>query len=93
MFSFAAHTSIKKAQQMYPEAALESLVAKIDGMLERNVWKEVMFDSITAKQKREILYSSTIVKEKYNLDGEFTSMKSKVVTGDNGQNLEDIPER
>jgi hypothetical protein len=53
----------------------------------------VFFESLTKKQQKNILYSSTIVKEKYNLDGEPTSMKTRVVTGGNGQNLEDIPEK
>ena len=93
MFSFAAHTSIQKALQLYPGVALQSLINEIDGMLARKVWKGVLFESLTKKQQKEILYSSTIVKEKYNLDGESTSMKTRIVTGGNGQNLEDIPER
>jgi hypothetical protein len=93
MFSFAAHTSIRKALQLYPEVALQSLINEIDGMLTRKVWKGVLFENLTKKQQKEILYSSTIVKEKYNLDGEPTSMKTRVVTGGDGQKLEDIPER
>ena len=50
MFNFAAQTSIGKAMQLYPEAALKSLVAEIDGMLERKVWKGVLFDSLKKKQ-------------------------------------------
>ena len=84
MFSFAAHTSIKKALQLYPEVALQSLINEIDGMLARKVWKGVLFENLTKKQQKEILYSSTIVKEIYNLDGEPTSMKTRVVTGGNG---------
>jgi hypothetical protein len=64
MFSFAAHTSINKALQLYPEVALQSLINEIDGMLARKVWKGVLFESLTKKQQKEILYSSTIVKEK-----------------------------
>ena len=93
IFSFAAHTSIKKALQLYPEVALQSLINEIDGMLARKVWKGVLFESLTKKQQKEILYSSTIVKEKYNLEGESISMKTRMVTGGKGQNLEDIPER
>jgi hypothetical protein len=93
MFSFAAHTSINKALQLYPEVALQSLINEIDGMLNRKVWKGVLFESLTKKQQKQILYSSTIVKEKFNLNGESTSMKTRVVTGGNGQKLEDIPER
>jgi len=37
MFNFAAQTSIRKALMLYPEAALKSLIADIDGMLERKV--------------------------------------------------------
>jgi hypothetical protein len=81
MFSFAAHTSITKALQLYPEVALQSLINEIDGMLTRKVWKGVLFENLTKKQQKNILYSSTIVKEKYNLDGEPTSMKTRVVTG------------
>ena len=92
-FSFAANTSIKKALQLYPQVALESIKAEIDGMLERKVWKGVLFGSLSEKQKRSVLYSSTIVKEKFGLDGRFVTMKSRVVTGGDGQNIEDVPER
>ena len=91
--SFAAHTSIKKALQLYPQVALDSLTAEIDGMLARKVWKGVLFGSLSEKQKKSVLYSSTLVKEKFDLDGKFVTMKSRVVTGGDGQNIEDIPER
>lgn len=93
MFSFAAHTSIKKALQLSPDVALQSLINEIDGMITRKVWKGVLFESLNKKQQKEILYSSTTVKEKYNLEGESISMKTRMVTGGNGQNLGDIPER
>jgi hypothetical protein len=93
MFSFAAHTSIGKALKLYPEVALKSLTDEIDGMLDRKVWKGVLYDSLTAKQKKSVLFSSTITKEKYDLDGNFITVKSRIVTGGDGQNLEDIPER
>ena len=64
MFSFAAHTSIGKALKLYPEVALKSLTDEIDGMLQRKVWKGVLYDSLTPKQKNSILFSSTIIKEK-----------------------------
>ena len=91
-FSFATHTSIKKALQIYPQVALESIKAEIDGMLERKVWKGELFGSLSEKQKRSVLYSSTIVKEKLDLDGNFVTMKSRVVTVGDGQDIEDIPE-
>jgi len=93
MFSFAAHTSIGKALKLYPEVALKSLTDEIDGMLDRKVWKGVLYDSLTAKQKKSVLFSSTITKEKYDLDGNFITVKSRIVTGGDGQNIEDIPER
>jgi hypothetical protein len=93
MFSFAAHTSISKALRLYPEVALKSLTDEIDGMLNRKVWKGVLYDSLTTKQKKSVLFSSTITKEKYDLDGNFITVKSRIVTGGDGQNLEDIPER
>ena len=93
MSSFAAHTSIGKALKLYPEVALKSLTDEIYGMLQRKVWKGVLYDSLTPKQKQSILFSSTIIKEKYNLDGDFITVKSRIVTGGDGQNLEDILER
>ena len=93
MFNFAAQTSIKKAIQLYTEAALKSLVAEIDGMLERKVWRGVLFDSLAEKQKKSVLYSSTKVKEKFDLDGKFITIKSRMVTGGDRQIMEDIPER
>ena len=50
---------------------MESLISEIDGMLNRKVLKGVLYDSLTNKQKQSILHSSTIVKEKFNLDGDF----------------------
>jgi len=93
MFSFAAQTSIKKALMLYPKAAMESLISEIDSMLNRKVWKGVLYDSLTTKQKQSILHSSTIVKEKFNLDGEFLLIKTKLVTGGDGQDKAEIPER
>ena len=93
MFSFAAQTSIKKALISYPEAALKSLISEIDGMLDRKVWKGVLYDNLTNKQKQSILHSSTIVKEKYNLDGEFLLIKTRLVTGGDGQDKAEVPER
>ena len=46
-----------------------------------------MYDSLTPKQKKSILQSSTIVKEKFNLDGEFLMINSRMVSGGNGQNV------
>ena len=89
MFSFAAQEALK----LYPEVALKSLTDEIDGMLDRKVWNGVLYDSLTTKQKKSILFSSTIIKEKYDLDGKFITVKSRIVTGGDGQNLEDIPER
>ena len=57
------------------------------------VWKVVLFGSLSEKQKRSVLYSSTIVKEKFDLDGKFVTMKSRVVTGGDGKDIEEIPER
>jgi hypothetical protein len=93
MFSFAAQTSIKKALALYPEAALKSLISEIDGMLERKVWKGVLYANLTPKQRNSILHSSTIVKEKFNLDGDFLLIKTRLVTGGDGQNKSEIPER
>ena len=92
MFNFAAQTSIKKALALYPEAALKSLISEIGGMIDRKVWKGVLYDSITQKQKNSKLHSSTIVKEKYNLDGEFTLIKTRLVSGGDGQDKDEIPE-
>ena len=47
---------------------------------------------IFAEETAAILQSSTKVKEKFNLDGEFLMIKSRMVSGGNGQNIEDIPE-
>ena len=52
-----------------------------------------MYDTLTNKQKQSILHSSTIVKEKYNLDGEFLIIKTRLVTGGDGQDKSEIPER
>jgi hypothetical protein len=49
-FSFAAHTSIRKALQLYPQVALDSITAEIDGMLARKVWKGVLYGSLSEKQ-------------------------------------------
>jgi hypothetical protein len=62
-------------------------------MLARKVWKGVLYGSRSEKQKKSVLFCSTIVKEKFDLDGNFITMKSRVVTGGDGQNVEDIPER
>ena len=72
MFNFAAQTSIKKALSLYPEAAMKSLISEIDGMLNRKVWKGVLYANLTQKQRKSVLHSSTIVKEKLNLDGNKT---------------------
>jgi len=93
MFSFAAQTSIKKALALYPEAALKSLISEIDGMLERKVWKGVLYANLTPKQRNSILHSSTIVKEKFDLDGDFLLIKTRLVTGGDGQIKSEIPER
>ena len=69
------------------------MIAEVDGMLERKVWKGVLYDTLTNKQKQSILYSSTIVKEKYNLDGDFLLIKTRLVTGGDGQDKSEIPER
>ena len=62
-------------------------------MLARKAWKGVLFGSLSEKQKKSVLYSSTVLKEKFDLDCKFVTIKSRVVTGGDGQNLEDIPER
>ena len=72
---------------------MKSLILEIDGMLDRKVWKGVLYDNLTNKQKQSILHPSTIVKEKYNLDGEFLIIKTRLVTGGDGQDKSEIPER
>ena len=67
-FSFAAHTSIRKALQLYPQIALDSIRAEIDGMLACKVWKGVLYGSLSEKQKKSVLFSSTIDKEKFDLE-------------------------
>ena len=93
MFNFAAHISITKALRLYPDEALKSLTDEVDGMLSRKVWKGKLYGNLTEKQKKSVLYSSTIVKEKYDLDGKFIKIKSKMDTGGNHQDINDIPER
>ena len=93
MFNFAAHISIAKALKLYPIDALKSLTDEIDGMLSRKVWKGQLYGNLTEKQKKSVLYSSTIVKEKLDLDGKFIKIKSRMVTGGNHQDINDVPER
>ena len=94
MFNFAAHISITKALKLYPVDALKSLTDEIDGMLSRRVWKGQLYGNLTEKQKKSVLYSSTIVKEKLDLDGKFIKIKSRMVTGGgNNQDINDVPER
>ena len=93
MFNFSAYISITKALRLYPDEALKSLTDEVDGMLSRKVWKGKLYGNLTEKQKKSVLYSSTIVKEKYDLDGKFIKIKSKMDTGGNHQDINDIPER
>ena len=49
--------------------------------------------AIRLSEKKTVLYSSTIVKEKFDLDGKFITIKSRMVIGGDRQIMEDIPER
>ena len=93
MFNFAAHISITKALKIYTVDAQKSLTDEVDEMLSRKVWKGKLYGSLTEKQKKSILYSSTIVKDKFDLDGNFIKIKPRMVTGGNHQDINDIPER
>jgi hypothetical protein len=84
--------SAKKAIDLYPEAGIESLIKEIDGMLERQVWIGKFYSDLTAAQKANILNCSTIVKDKFDLEGNFIKLKSRIVTNGSRQDLSKIPE-
>ena len=91
-FNFAAHMSAKKAIDLYPEAGMESLIKEIDGMLERKVWIGKFYSDLSPAQRATILNCSTIVKDKFDLEGNFIKLKSRIVTNGSRQDLSKIPE-
>jgi len=91
-YNFASHMSAKKALELYPEVGMESLIKEIDGMLEREVWIPKFYSDLTTEEKSLILNCSTIVKDKFDLEGNFIKCKSRIVTNGSRQDPSKIPE-
>ena len=92
LFNFASHMSAKKALELYPEVGMESLTKEIDGMLEREVWIGKHYSELTPEERSYILNCSTIVKDKFDLEGNFIKCKSRIVTNGSRQDPDKIPE-
>ena len=67
------------------KVALPAISKEIKQMLEKKVWTPVYPNSLTEKERKEVIRSHMFLKEKYDASGVFDKLKGRLVAGGNEQ--------
>jgi hypothetical protein len=75
------HITARNALKTMPEEAQKSMFAEITQIDDMGTWTPVLWESLSAEDKRNIIASSMFLKEKFDPEGEFEKLKARLVAG------------
>jgi len=79
------HISVKEGLKKYKGKALESILKELTQLVEKKVFSGVHWNSLNHRQRRKIIRSSMFLKEKFDANGLFQKLKSRLVALGNEQ--------
>jgi len=80
--------SVRKALRERESGATEVMMAELQQIHRKKVWRAVDTKKLTAEEKGKIIRSSMFMKDKYVASGAFDKFKARLVAGGNGQDRE-----
>ena len=84
------HITVRAALRSRGTAALESIVEELQQMVDKNVWTYQMPGKLSFEEKRKIITCSMFLKEKFDANGIFEKLKSRLVAHGNQQPKEGV---
>jgi hypothetical protein len=80
-YEHGLHIGMKAAFKKFGNKADNALVIEIQQMLKKNVWGKEKYEDISKIRRRKIIDSFAFFKDKYNSQGDFEKLKSRIVAG------------
>ena len=77
----AYNIMVKKALKKYGRAALQSMIAEIQQLVDKDAITPQPLNKLSKQQLREIISSHMFLKEKFSSTGEFEKLKARLVAG------------
>ena len=84
------HITVRTALRSRGTAALESIITELQQMIDKRVWSYQMPGKLSREEKRKIITCSMFLKEKFDANGVFEKLKSRLVAHGNQQPKEGI---
>ena len=72
--------------------ARDSIFKELVGLHNIKCWRPIRYSSLSTKQKKKMIRSFMFLKEKYNSEGDFDKLKSRLVAGGNMQDRSEYTE-
>ena len=73
------HITVRKALQSRGTAVLESIVKELAQMIEKSVWSYRLIGKLNSVERRKIIMCSIFLKEKFDANGNFEKLISRLV--------------
>eukprot|EP01030_Chromulinospumella_sphaerica_P034339 gene34339-biopygen9391 len=80
--------TVRYALETFPEAAPESMKKELQQMLDKGVFQAVRANELPLDQLKRRIPSSMFLKEKFDAQGQFEKLKSRLVAGGHRQDKE-----
>ena len=78
---YGMRISVDKALMSLGKKASDSIYKEIVGLHNIKCWRPIRYKSLSTKQKKKMIRSFMFLKEKYNSEGDFDKLKSRLVAG------------
>ena len=79
--TYSFNMTVSEGIKKLGDIAIESITIEMQQMLDKNVWEGVMFNLLTAEQRKTVIPCKMFLKEKIAADGSFDKLKSRIVAG------------
>ena len=84
------HITVRAALRSRGTAALDSIVKELQQMVDKRVWTYQLVGRLSREERRKIITCSMFLKEKFDPDGVFEKLKSRLVAHGNQQPKEGV---
>ena len=84
------HITVRTALRSRGTAALESIIKELQQMIDKKVWSYQMPGKLSREERRKIITCSMFLKEKFDANGVFEKLKSRLVAHGNQQSKEGV---
>ena len=83
------HITVRKALRSRGTAALESIIKELSQMINKRVWSYRLIGKLNSEERKKIITCSMFLKEKFDSNGKFEKLKSRLVAHGNQQPKEE----